>query len=561
MPPVSATLIALAAVPLVLLLVTLVVLQWRAHEAASVGLFAAAIVAAAAYRMPLAELSIASAKGVWDAVFVLYVILPALVFYHVIDRADGFDALRTHIKSYTDNDLFLVLAFGWVFVSFMQSITGFGTPIVVVAPLLLALGVKPVYAVGIPLIGHAWANTFGTLGVAWLALEQVVEMQSVAATAMALAVLLWIPNLVAGISISWIYGRTDAVRYALPMVVIVSLIHGGGQLAGVVFFPPEFANFFAASIGLVALAPLATWGRYATGTDTIAYRPVMKEGRTADGDAGPLPVSDGGTVAPDDVERFMSLRLAVLPFIVLAAIAFVTSVVAPLGDALGSIEVGLAFPAVETPFGTFAEAADPYDPFAPLTHPGTFLLISSLIAFLVYRQGGYYGHAAERTEKHGVSFSQAVLTTAIPASIAVISFLVMAKLMDHSGQTLVLAQGAADVATPTSYGFLSPLIGSLGSFMTSSNTASNILFGGLQQQTAGELGGLSEALTLAGQSSGGAIGNAISPGNVILGTTAVGIVGREGDVLRITIPWVVAVGLLVGATIVLLNAIGLPGVA
>lgn len=97
--------------------------------------------------------------------------------------------------------------------------------------------------------------------------------------------------------------------------------------------------------------------------------------------------------------------------------------------------------------------------------------------------------------------------------------------------------------------------------MTSSNTASNILFGGLQQQTAGELGGLSEALILAGQSSGGAIGNAISPGNVILGTTAVGIVGREGDVLRITIPWVLVVGLLVGATIVLLNAIGLPGVA
>lgn len=561
MPPVNATLLGLAAVPLVLLLVTLVVLQWRAHEAASVGLFAAAIVAAAAYQMPLAELSIASAKGVWDAVFVLYVILPALVFYHVIDRADGFDALRTHIKSYTDNDLFLVLAFGWVFVSFMQSITGFGTPIVVVAPLLLALGVKPVYAVAIPLIGHAWANTFGTLGVAWLALEQVVEMQSVAATAMALAVLLWIPNLVAGISISWIYGRTAAVRYALPMVVIVSLIHGGGQLIGVVVFPPEFANFFAASIGLVALAPLAMWDRYATKTDTIAHRPVMKEGPAGGSDTGPTPVSDGGAVAPDTAEKFMSLRLAVLPFVVLAAIAFVTSVVTPLGDALGSIEVGLAFPAVETAFGTFAEAADPYDPFAPLTHPGTFLLISAAVAFLVFQQGGYYEHAAERTDKHSASFSHAVLTTAIPASIAVISFLVMAKLMDHSGQTLVLAQGAADVATPATYGFLSPLIGSLGSFMTSSNTASNILFGGLQQQTAAELGGLSEALILAGQSSGGAIGNAISPGNVILGTTAVGIVGREGDVLRITIPWVIAVGVLVGATIVVLNVIGLPGVA
>ena len=89
----------------------------------------------------------------------------------------------------------------------------------------------------------------------------------------------------------------------------------------------------------------------------------------------------------------------------------------------------------------------------------------------------------------------------------------------------------------------------------------NILFGGLQQQTAAQLGGISEALVLGGQSAGGAIGNAISPGNVILGTTAAGIVGREGDVLRVTIPWVAAVGALVGLAIVLLNAAGLLGVA
>ncbi len=174
--PVSPLYAGLALVPLALLLFTLVVLRWRAHEAASVGMFAAAAVALAAYGLSPEALSVASGKGVWDAVFVLYVIVPALVFYHVIERADGFEALRTRITAFTENELFLVLAFGWVFVSFIQSISGFGTPIVVVAPLLLALGVKPVYSVAIPLVGHAWANTFGTLGVAWLALVQVVEM-------------------------------------------------------------------------------------------------------------------------------------------------------------------------------------------------------------------------------------------------------------------------------------------------------------------------------------------------------------------------------------------------
>ena len=53
------------------------------------------------------------------------------------------------------NTIFLVLAFGWVFASFTQGIAGFGAPIAIVAPILVALHVKPVYAVVIPLIGHA----------------------------------------------------------------------------------------------------------------------------------------------------------------------------------------------------------------------------------------------------------------------------------------------------------------------------------------------------------------------------------------------------------------------
>jgi len=564
--PVNPIYAGLAALPLLLLLFTLVVLRWRAHEAASVGMFSAAVVALTAYGMPVEALSVASAKGVWDAVFVLYVILPALVFYHVIERADGFEALRVRIKSFTDNELFLVLAFGWVFVSFMQSISGFGTPIVVVAPLLLALGVKPVYSVAIPLIGHAWANTFGTLGVAWLALVQVTEMQSVAVTALALGVLLWIPNLIAGFSIAWIYGRADAVRYAAPMILVISLIHGGGQLAAVTVIPPEFANFFAATVGLLALGPLAAWDRYASATDAIGERLVMAEEATpADGADGTGAVADGGVATPADAvdpdDGLMSLPLAALPFAVLAAVAFVTAVVTPLGDALGSVQVGLSFPEIATGLGVATEAAAPYSPFAPLSHPGTFLLVSALVAFLAYRRGDHYEGAAARAETDRSGFTHAVLATAIPASIAVVSFLVMAKLMDHSGQVLVLAEGTASIATPNTYGFLSPLIGSLGAFMTSSNTASNILFGGLQQQTAAQLGGVSEALILGGQSAGGAVGNAISPGNVILGTTAAGIVGREGDVLRVTIPWVAVVAALVGLAIVLLNAAGLLGVA
>jgi len=568
-PPVDPLYWGLAAIPLALLMITLVVFRWKAHEAASIGMFAAIVVALGMYRMELSDIAVASAVGVWEAVAILYIIIPALIFYHIIDRARGFDALREQIKSFTNNELFLVLAAGWVFVSFMQSISGFGTPIVVVAPILLALGVKPVYAVAIPLIGHAWANTFGTLGVAWVTLEGIVTMQDVLLTAVSAGVLLWIANVIAGLTIAYIYGRRKAVTYAVPMVAIVSLVHGGGQLLGIYFWEPAFANFFAATLALLALAPISKLSLYASPADGIESRPAMKDEFTTLGAGSSTPaVADGGTT--DDARTdggtatggvdsdLMSLKLAALPFGVLAVLAFVTAVVEPIGDALATVELAVPFPGVETGFGVETGPLGAGDGLALINYPGMFLLVSALVAYLAYRYTGHYEKTQQLTDGDQEGFLAVVLRTAVPASIAVVGFLVMALVMDYSGQTSVLAQGLASVATTETYGFLSPIIGALGAFMTSSNTASNILFGALQLETSAALG-TSESWILAGQTAGGAIGNAMSPANVILGTTAVGIVGREGDVLRKVIPWVAGVCAIVGAFIVAAIAIGFLG--
>ncbi|MEX2573008.1 MAG: L-lactate permease, partial [Balneolaceae bacterium] len=142
---------------------------------------------------------------------------------------------------------------------------------------------------------------------------------------------------------------------------------------------------------------------------------------------------------------------------------------------------------------------------------------------------------------------------AVPASLAIVAFLVMSKLMDHSGQTEVLALGIAEVASAPVFAFASNWIGVLGAFMTSSNTASNILFAPLQQETVQAVEELSEATIIGSQSAGGALGNAIAPANVVLGTSTAGIIGREGDVLRKTLPWAIAVAVLIGGLTILLN--------
>ncbi|HHX64865.1 MAG TPA: L-lactate permease [Chloroflexi bacterium] len=526
----------LALLPIIVLLVLLAVLRWRAPEAGPIGMFTAAIIALLAFRTPFETLAIAGAKGVWEAIFILYVVWPALLLYRVTERAGAFDALRHGIQQFSRNDLFLVLAFGWVFASFLQGIAGFGTPIAVVAPLLLVLGVKPVYAVAIPLIGHAWANMFGTLAVGWLATLAVVDLQDPTTTAFQTAILLWILNIMGGLAIAWLFGRWAAIRHAWPMILIITIVHGGGQLV-LTLWDPVLSNFFAATAALAVVYPLSRWDRYAEESD-IEEQHVMED--RSERDAG----------KEQEGEPIMGLGMAILPYIVLTLASILGLVISPIEEFLSQFEVGLPFPAATTGFNVQIEAEDPYSPFAPLTHPGTFLLISALAGWLVYRAKGYYQKWAERTEEKG-SIGAALVEDAVPSSVAIVAFLAMSIIMDHSGQTTVLAAGIAAVAPPAVYAFFANWIGVLGAFMTSSNTASNVLFAPLQQ-TVSDIEGIPEAAIIGAQSAGGANGNAIAPANVVLGTGSAGVIGQEGEVLRKTLVWSAMVAVLVGIGTILL---------
>jgi lactate permease len=108
-------------------------------------------------------------------------------------------------------------------------------------------------------------------------------------------------------------------------------------------------------------------------------------------------------------------------------------------------------------------------------------------------------------------------------------------IMDQSGMTYSLAEGASKVFGRF-YPFFSPAIGTLGTFMTGSNTNSNVVFGLLQKQTA-ELAGLSVPVILAAQTAGGSIGSMLAPAKILVGCSTVGLAGKEGPVLGITMKY------------------------
>ena len=165
--PINVFMWVMAFLPIAVLLVLMIKFQWGATEAAPIGLLITIITGIFFYKADLTLIAAESAKGIWNALIILLIVWTAILMYQVGDEAKAFLVIRNGMRKLLPNELLLVLAMGWIFESFLQGITGFGVPVAVGAPLLIGIGVQPMWAVIIPLFGQAWGNTFGTLGAAW----------------------------------------------------------------------------------------------------------------------------------------------------------------------------------------------------------------------------------------------------------------------------------------------------------------------------------------------------------------------------------------------------------
>lgn len=544
--PVSLGLWIAAFLPIVILLVLLVWRRWPTSAAAPVALFVAVGVALWLFRTSLETLGVAAGKGIWDAIFVLYVIWPSLLLFKVAEDAGAFEAIQTGLRRLMPDRLLVVLAFAWVLTSFIQSIAGFGTPLAVTVPLLIGLGVKPLYAVLLPIIGGAWANMFGSLGTTWFATQRVVDLPNPETTLLYAGLLLWIPNLIGALTIAWFYGRWWALRRAGPAIAVISLIHGGVQVA-LLPIVPAIAAFIAASTALAAVFVLNRWSYYRQEDEDEPNRIFERsawigeeEGR-AEVEATDTAPDEETPDAAQDSEQRMPLWVAFAPYAILAVLAVVALLIPPVTELLSQVEVGLPFPATETGYGIQQEAVDAYAAFTPLTHPGTLLLISALAGWLLFRSRGLYD--ADETP---LTIGRDAAAQALPATTAITALLIISKVMDHSGEITVLALGVAAVAPDLVYLAASNFIGILGALITSSNTASNVLFAPLQATTA-EAQGLPVSIAVAAQSAGGATGNALAPGDMLLGATVAGVPGRLGELIGRALPWALITGVLISA--------------
>lgn len=523
--------------PVAVLFVGIAIARVKVPVAAGAGLAAALLTAVMIGSAGSEQLLDGTSTGISAALSILYAVWPAMFLYDIMREAGAFSVLRSFAESATQDMLALILLFGWVFSSFLQSITGFGVPVAVCAPFLVALGVRPVPAVVMTLIGHSWGNTFGTLGMAWDALVQMGPVEDPAATVLLAGALLWVVNLTGGMIVAWMYGGRRALVHGLPLIALLSATMGGGQMAASLV-DTTVACFLPATAALVVFAFLIKLGFYKkswrcnSSVMDAAHnggeshrrsdaRPSSSEHQPKTGQLSkPHANSQKPAISPIapcqanshdastsgraiDAPAPREVLLCASPFVFLAAASVALFVMPGIREAASFAQIG----SVQV-----------------IGHAGFVLLATCLFAAILMTRTG------RLDARRRANVYRGALGRLWSASAGIILLVVMARIMQTTGQMQVLAEGVAS-ATNDAYVPLAPALGTFGAFVTSSNMSSNILLAGFQHAMSGSLG-VDPALLLAAQTAGGAAGAAIGPSTILMGAATVGAAGKEGEMLR-----------------------------
>lgn len=499
---------ALALAPIALVLVLMAGLRWAAAPAGLAALALALPVALLAFgwRGPevaegatgiLPALSGVGAEAGFTALTILWIVFPALWLHELQLGTGATETLRRALARLSDDPRLIALLVAWFFALFSEGAAGFGTPVALAAPILVGLGFDPVRAVTLALVGHAVGVSFGALGTPL------------------------VPQLAAGgFDPLALAGATALLHLALgwTMALLLHRIAGEGR-AGVGW------ALFAAACFLLPFAAIATWVGPELPTlagalvGAAAFVLVLRHRQGA----------TGGTEAP----RASPLLRAALPYLVLLGLVLATRLVPPLQAMLAGVE--LRWTLLEESFAGRVQ---------PLYHPGTLLLAALLLGGIVRGDGAAaFGAAAWRAAAR------------LPAVLlALVAMLALARLMVHAGMIEALAGGAAALAGGA-WPLLAPAAGAVGTFVTGSATASNILLTDLQLATAAALG-LPALWMAAAQGFGAAVGNIVCPHNIVAGGATVGLAGREGEVMRRTLPACALYAALGGVLVFVIVALG-----
>ncbi|MDX6361733.1 MAG: lactate permease [Streptomyces sp.] len=499
-----------ATLPLVIVLVLLGGIRMKAHLAGLIGLLAAALVAWLAYGMPVGQTLSSAAQGAVFGLFpILWIVVNALWVYRMTVRTRHFDILRRSFGRLSDDPRIQALVIAFCFGALLEALAGFGAPVAICSVMLVALGFDPVRAAVVALVANTAPVAFGAMGTPVVTLAQVtgLSLDSVASVVgrqtplLALAVPLVLVFLVDG---------RRGLRETWVPALVCGIAFAAAQFAASNYVSAQLADIGASLAGAAALVAVPQARRPAAEPVRVA---VLTGVRSEDLD--------------EDDPRPEVVR-AYAPYVLIIVI-FSVAQIPVVKDWLAKATRVFDWPFLNVVGPDGKPVGGNVFTWPIVSTGGTLVLLAGLLTAAVL---GVHARVAVKewaATVHELRF--AILT--------VTSVLALAYVMNLSGQAATIGHFVA--AAGAGLAFLSPVLGWFGVAVSGSDTSANALFGALQVSAARE-SGLSPELLAAANSSGGVLGKMISPQNLTIACAAVGLAGREGDLLRKVLPW--SIGLL-----------------
>jgi lactate permease len=535
-----------AALPVVVLLGLLGLFQVRAYLAALLGLATALAVAIFQFQMPWQLASVAACFGVAYGLFPIgWIVLNAIFIYDITVRTGKFEIVKHGVASLASDRRIQALLIAFSFGAFIEGAAGFGTPVAISAALLVGLGFRPLQAAGLSLLGNTAPVAFGALGVPLITLAGVTGIDVNLLSAMvgrqlpifSLLVPFWLVVIMAG----W-----TGLGEVWPACLVAGGSFAVSQFLVSNYNGPMLVDIISSIVSMVSLVVLLQFWQPRT-----VWRFEHERG--------------------DEIDQHQPSRresmIAWMPWVLLCVFVFAWGVPSVKNEldhvATKKIKVPLLDQAVirRPPVVPKDKHEEAVFKLNALSATGTALLFAGLVAGLLLRLSPLallmiYAQTFRRV---------------IPSLLTIAAMLALGYTSKYSG--LDTTMGLAFARTGKFFPFFSPVLGWLGVALTGSDTASNVLFGNLQQVAAGRIG-VPAVLTAAANSSGGVMGKMIDAQSIVVASVATESVpldpARSGEgtpaefayvspaaILRFVFFHSIALALLVGV-VVLLQAYKFP---
>ncbi|MCY7768816.1 L-lactate permease LutP [Bacillus haynesii] len=517
-----------ALIPILYFFWALAIKRMKGHTAGVTTLLIALVLAVFVYGMPAHQAVMSASQGaVYGLLPIGWIIVTSVFLYKLTVKTGQFEIIRSSVLSITDDRRLQALLIAFSFGAFLEGAAGFGAPVAISAALLVGLGFNPLYAAGICLIANTAPVAFGAIGIPIIAVEGPTGIPAMDISKMVGRQLPFLSVFIPFYLIIIMSGFKRAWE-VLPAILVSGVSFAVTQYVSSNFLGPELPDILSAIVSLIALAVFLKFWKPKT-----TFRFSHEKEMAAAAEAQQLEQQKASYSAGQIFKAWT-------PFLLLTAMVSIWGIPAVKQALTGHYEGSNSLLLFINDIGgrlTFA-------PGVPFLHnqildgsgkplealykldlagsAGTAILIAAVLTKFV---------TGMPWKEWGAVFTDSLKELGKPI-LTIASVVGFAYVTNSSGMSTTLGMSLA--MTGSMFAFFSPVLGWLGVFITGSDTSANLLFGSLQKVTAQSVG-MEPVLSVAANSSGGVTGKMISPQSIAVACAAVGLAGKESDLLRFTL--------------------------